>query len=103
MILKVFCVFDAKVEAYLQPFFLRTRLEAIRTFTEAANDGNSNIAKYPQDFVLFELGTYNDSNGTFSLHNAPLSCGCAIEFLHVTQGQISEVANVVSKSGYVSN
>lgn len=81
MKLKVFTCYDCKVESYGNPFFMKTKGEAIRGFAEVSNDEKSQIAKYPEDFTLFELGEYDDSNGKFVLHSTPISIGKAIEFV----------------------
>ena len=67
MLLKVFTVFDSKAEAYLQPFYGKSKGEAIRSFIEAANDKQSQIGKYPEDFTLFDLGEFDDSTSRFNL------------------------------------
>ncbi len=57
---KVYAIFDTKVEAYLRPFFCKTPGEAIRTFTDAINDIQSPFHRHPADFVLFEIGTFDE-------------------------------------------
>ncbi len=81
MILKVFSVYDSKVESFFKPFYSQTKGEAIRSFTEISNDKQSQIGKYPEDFTLFELGDYDDSNASFKLLDTPKSVGLAIEFV----------------------
>ena len=80
MLLRVFSIYDYKVGAYAQPFYSRTTAEAIRSVTEALNDPQSTISKYPQDFALFDLGTYDDQTGRFESAAAPLSLGVLVEF-----------------------
>lgn len=80
MILVIYSVYDSKVGAYLQPFFMRSRGEASRAFTEAVADSNSPFCKHPDDFVLFELGTFDDSTGLFDMFSAPCSLGTALQF-----------------------
>ena len=63
MILKVFSIYDSCVEAYNQPFFMLTKAEAIRAFTNMAADPTTNISKNPSDFHLYFLGTYDNSTG----------------------------------------
>lgn len=63
MIYKLFTIHDAKVAAYLQPFFLRSKGEAIRTITDALADPNHNFTKHPEDYYLFFLGEYDDATG----------------------------------------
>lgn len=81
MLSKVFTVYDSAVEAYLSPFFLPAKGAAIRAFTELVNDPNHQFGKHPADYVLFELGTYDDAKAEFVLHAAPVSMGVGIEFV----------------------
>lgn len=81
MIYKVFSVFDSKISAYMQPFFMRSRGEAIRAFSDILHDEKSAFAKYPEDYTLFELGEYDDSNACFHMTDTPYSIGVAVEFL----------------------
>lgn len=81
MILKVYSVYDSKAEAYLSPMFFQTKGQAIRSFGEVANDSSHQIGKYPEDFTLFELGEFNDSNCKFTMYDTPYSLGLALEFI----------------------
>lgn len=81
MIVKIFSVYDSKVEAYIQPFFMQSRGQAIRAFGDTAGDQTTNIGKHPADFTLFELGEFDDSNASFVMHPTPISIGVAIELL----------------------
>lgn len=76
----VYAVFDSKISTYAQPFFMRTKGEALRGWQEVANDPKTQISKYPGDFALMELGTYDESTGQFENHRAPVNCGLAIEY-----------------------
>lgn len=78
----IFTVYDTKAECYLQPFFLPTRGLALRTFTETVNDKSHNFGKYPEDYTLFVLGSYEDQNSEFLLSKAPISLGVGVEFLN---------------------
>ena len=80
MIYKVFSLYDSAVEAYNTPMFLRTNGEAIRSLTAAVNDPESTICKWPEQYVLFELGTYDDSNARFEFLAAPKSLGAALQY-----------------------
>lgn len=81
MILKVFSVFDGAVGAYMAPFFMHSRGQAIRSFSDTADDANSTIGKHPQDYTLFELGEFDDSCARFDMHATPHSLGVASELL----------------------
>lgn len=80
MKLKVFTIHDSKAEAYLQPFFLATKGQAIRNITEILCNSEHQFSKYPEDFTLFELGEYDDSNAQMLPYPTPLSLGKLVEF-----------------------
>ena len=85
MINKVFAVKDIKVGAFMAPFFMRSKGEAIRAFTDFANDGQSMPSKHPEDFCLYEIGTWDDDTG--SLVSIPMeSLGLAADFVRSKDG-----------------
>lgn len=81
MIHFMYTVHDSATAAYLRPFFARNKGEALRSFSEAVNDPASQFAKYPAEFTLFEMGTFDDTLGTFDLHPSALPLGKALDFL----------------------
>ncbi|QCQ84841.1 nonstructural protein [Blackfly microvirus SF02] len=66
MILEVYTIYDKAVKAYMQPFYVRARGEALRSFTEAVNDPAKPFGKYAVDYLLVALGSFDDSSGVFS-------------------------------------
>lgn len=91
MKLKMYAVYDTKVEAFLRPFFMRTRGEALRAWQELANDEQTQFCKHPTDFALMELGEYDDSQGTVDNYKAPTSLGLASEMKRETLEHIGDV------------
>lgn len=79
MKLKMYAVYDSKVEAYLQPFFMQTKGEAIRGWQDVCNDPKTNFYKHPADYTLFELGAYDSSTGQVDSYAAKISLGTALE------------------------
>jgi len=79
MILKIFAIYDAKAEAYSAPIFLHTTGLAIRSFIDAASDQSTNFCKYPADYTLFEIGTFDDSTGMIVQNKVHQSLGTALE------------------------
>lgn len=65
MKLEVFSVMDAAVGAFMQPFFCRSRGEAIRSFSEACNDPKTGFHKNAADYTLFSVGSWDDGSATF--------------------------------------
>lgn len=81
MIIRLYTIFDSKTEAYLRPFYGMTNGEAERTFSDTVNDPGSMFNKHPSDFTLFEIGSYDDSNGLVEAI-PPHSLGNALNFKH---------------------
>lgn len=66
-VLEVYTVHDSKVGAFLAPWYARTRGEAIRSFTEACKDPNTMFGKYPADYRLWFVATYDEATGFFEV------------------------------------
>lgn len=84
--LQVYSVFDAKVEAFAQPFFMRTNGEALRGWIDVCNDKSTNFNKYPSDFTLFHLGEFDEDTGFITCFKTPISLGLAISFIKPSDG-----------------
>lgn len=81
MKLFVTSVFDTKGGFYSKPFYSRSKGEAIREFIKVVNHSDSPFKGYEEDYVLFELGLFDDVSGSFDLLSASVSLGKACEFL----------------------
>lgn len=64
MLLQAYSVYDRKALQYHAPFFTHTDGAAIRSFADLANDMNTTVGRHPADYVLFNVGTYSDDNGS---------------------------------------
>ncbi|AXL14618.1 nonstructural protein [Microviridae sp.] len=64
---EIYTIFDTKAQIYNKPFHQINEAVALRTATDLANDSNSEIAKSPQDYILFYLGNYDDQSAQFEL------------------------------------
>lgn len=80
MLLNVYTVWDTKAEAFLQPFFSPNKGTAIRAIVDALRDPNSTLAKYPDDFHLYHIGTWDDSAGLIEAHS-PVGMGVLREYV----------------------
>lgn len=80
-VLKVYSVFDSKVGAFMHPFFMRSRGEALRGWIDAVNDPQTQFNKHPEDFSLMELGEYDERTGKFANEITPVSLGVGVEFI----------------------
>lgn len=59
----MFSVYDKKARCFCKPFSSENEQTATRAFVYAANDPTSDIGRYPTDFALYYLGTFEDSTG----------------------------------------
>jgi len=78
--IKAYAVYDSKTQAFDKPMFMLTNGQAIRGWETAANNPESDYYKHPDDFTLFELGSYDDSTGKFDSLPTPVSLGLASQY-----------------------
>ncbi len=89
MIQLIFTIHDAKAQAYLPPFFMHSAAVAVRTFKDCVNAENHQFQKNPEDYILFEIGSFNDENAEIVNHTVPISHGRGLEY-RVNGTQIEE-------------
>jgi len=81
MKLLVFSVYDAKAEAFMRPFFAPTRGLAIRSFRDGVNAGGEEpLAKHPEDYTLYEVGSFDEGSGELVSLEPRFSLGLASTF-----------------------
>ena len=70
MNLVVVSIFDLAAQSYGRPVFIPSQGLAIRSFSDEVNkpDGGD-LHNHPEDFVLYELGGFDDNTGRFNLHD----------------------------------
>lgn len=90
MILKIFTIFDKKAHAYLPPFFLPNQELAIRQFKDCANDENHAFGRNPEDYLLCQIGEFNDEDAVISIDSKSESIS-ALQLLQAPQ-QLKEVS-----------
>ncbi len=82
MLQNMFSIYDSKVEAFLQPFFMQTRAAAIRAVTDTVANPEHLFAKHPEDYTLFYLGSFEDQKAVFDLEPTPQSLAVLIELIN---------------------
>lgn len=85
----VFSVFDSKAAVFMQPFFCVNRAVAVRSFKAAAQDPEHEFCKFAEDFTLFELGTFSEVDGLFSMHATPQSVVLAVSLKALMGAEVS--------------
>lgn len=81
MILKAFSVYDNKAAAYLSPFFAPTTGLATRMFEKAASDEAHDFHQYANDYVLYELGTFDQETGELNKLAQAINLGPAASYI----------------------
>lgn len=64
-------LFDRGVQAYGRPFYVPHVNAALRSLTDEVNNAQSDLFKHPDDFDLYELGEFDDSDASFALLKVP--------------------------------
>lgn len=90
----VFAVFDSKGKYFKSPFMMRSKGEAIRAFSDIANDKEHEICKHASDFTLFHLGSFDFETGKYTNEITPVSLGVAIEFKEVVEQPKNRIVNI---------
>lgn len=64
-------LFDRGLMAFGRPMFVQHINLAMRSLTQEVNNPESELFKAPADYDLYELGEYEDSDGSFALLKVP--------------------------------
>lgn len=78
---QIYVIFDSVARVYNRPFFMLNKGEATRAFQDLSNDHNSNIGQHPEDYTLYEMGSYIQATGNFVLYDNPVKIGRGDEFV----------------------
>lgn len=72
MSLQCYSIRDEKAACFLSPYFAKSTVEAVRSLTVAANDPQSNLNRFADDFGLYLLGVVDENTGVLTPHvNGP--------------------------------
>lgn len=79
MKLVMMCLFDTKAKAFMVPQFYANTQLAVRAVKNAVNDPVAGfLYRNPEDFILFEVGTWDDTTGLVEVKAVPENHGmCA--------------------------
>lgn len=81
MITKAFAVYDSKALCFGVPFFMPSVGAAVRAFGDTANDSQSQLNRHPGDFVLFQIGEFDDEKGVMRPLMPHVHLGLALDFV----------------------
>lgn len=80
-------IFDSAAAAFQRPWFVPHAPMAVRAFQDEATRQESEIAKHPADYVLFELGTFDEESGKMENLASPRQLVRAIDLAEVRNGK----------------
>lgn len=86
--MKLFAVRDLKADSFGAPISVATKGLALRSFQDVCLDARSEIAKYPEDYSLFELGDYDPNSGVIVSHQAPKHIVSAVSVIQAAQARL---------------
>lgn len=78
---KIYTVQDIKGDTYLPPIYYQNQVQASRAFETAVKDENSQFYKFPEDFVLLEIGEWDEDKGKLSPYSDHKIICTASEFI----------------------
>lgn len=68
---EIFTIRDAKANSYGIPFYSPTPGTAERQVRELTNDPQSLVCKYPEDYDLYKIGSFNQLTGQIEILDTP--------------------------------
>lgn len=83
MKLLMFSVFDMAADMYLEPFFAVTIAAATRSFETACRREGHPFEEFPEDYVLYHVGEFEQGNGMIEKCE-PHKVAMAASYSHVT-------------------
>ena len=87
MIQEIFTIHDSKAEAFLPPFFQPNKSVAQRMFFNAVADTATDFSRFPEDYTLFSIGTFDNIAGVIE-HHEKISLGNGVEFVRISVDQV---------------
>lgn len=97
MILKAFSLLDTKVQTFSPPFFLSHLGHAARAVSQLGQDLNTTVGRHPADFMLYEIGEFDDQTGGLMPSAVPVNHGPVLAF--IPQARQPGLLDIVPESG----
>ena len=61
--MKIFCLYDTKMEEYMTPNFYQTLGVAVRQLIDFMDKDDHPLARHADDYILYELGEFDVKTG----------------------------------------
>lgn len=98
----VYSIYDEKAESYNAPFPLATDGLARRSFEEACKDVRTDLYKYPGDFTLYCIGTWDATTAQFENITPPKFIAKnvrAVETVNSTSEELDKIEKELEEKG----
>lgn len=92
--LRVFSAYDGKLSVFMTPFVFIHLGQALRAWEDLCLDNKSMMSKHPSDFILYEVGEFDEDSGVIVAHNPIRQVATALEVVKRATAQ----ADMFSKS-----
>lgn len=69
--LRIYSILDLKAQEFSPPFFQKNDRLAMRVVTESAKGNGSMLSAYPDDFMLYRIGDFDNESGMITCDNRP--------------------------------
>lgn len=97
MMYAIVAVYDSAMEAYGRPIFTASQGVALRSFKEEIVNPESQMSRHPEDYSLWYLGEYNETDGSFRSSKPSLIISGQVAYTDVLGERIAkEQANARS-------
>lgn len=63
---QAYSIYDRKALVYHLPFYALNDAVAVRTLSDVVADPQSMFSRHPNDYVLYQVGEFDDGNGTLT-------------------------------------
>ena len=81
----VYAIYDEKARCYMSPFLAATDGLACRILSDVVRDPNTSLARYPEDYRLYEIGAFDQTHGELQscleAHGKNRLVACAVDFI----------------------
>lgn len=70
----MYVIFDNKAKIYNKPFFQINDDVALRSAMDLLTDQNTEISRHPHDYIMFKIGTYDDTTAQIQIDELVSIC-----------------------------
>nr|DAV45133.1 MAG TPA: DNA binding protein [Microviridae sp.] len=83
MLHQIIAIQDIKIGTFSKPVAVPSDGAGVRAFGDAVNDQNTEYAKHPEDYSIWNLGSFCDQSGEFT-NKKPTMLASAVALLKLS-------------------